>query len=57
MFYNRFGKNILKKQLRWYVFILMNLELILMSALSYQFIAFIQQILCRLNDVTFLCND
>ena len=57
MFYNRFGKNILKKQLWWYVFILMNLELILMSALSYQFIAFIQQILCRLNDVTFLCND
>ena len=42
-------------QLRWYVFVIWTIiELILMSTLSYRFIAFIQQIFCRQNDVTFL---
>ena len=33
-----------------------NLEDILMSTLSYQFIAYIRQIACRENDVIFLCK-
>ena len=54
MFYNRFAKNDLSKQLWRYVFVNCDTEFILMSTLSYQFIAFIQQILCRENDVIFL---
>ena len=42
MFYNGFGKNVLNKQLWWYVFVICETELILM-----------QQILCRENDVIF----
>ena len=56
IFYNCFGKNVLNKQLWWYVFVICKIELILMSTLSYQFIAFIQQVLCRENDVIFLCK-
>ena len=41
--YNGFGKNVLNKQLWWYVFVICETELILM-----------QQILCRENDVIFL---
>ena len=54
IFYNRFGKNVLNKRLCWHVFVVCKIELILMSTLSYQFIPFIQQILCRENDVIFL---
>ena len=56
IFYNRFAKNVLNKQLWSYVFVIFKAELIIMSSLSYQFIAFIQQILCRENDVIFLCK-
>ena len=56
MFYNRFGKSALNKQLWWYVFVICKIEFIFMPTLSYQFIAFIQQILCRENDVIFLCK-
>ena len=56
IFYNRFGKSVLNKQLWWYVFVICKIELILMSTLSYQFTAFIQQILYRENDVIFLCK-
>ena len=56
IFYNHFGKNVLNKQLWWYVFVICKIELILMSTLSYQFTAFIQQILFRENDVMFLCK-
>ena len=45
IFYNRFGKSALNKQLWWYVFVICKIELVLMSALSYRFV-FIQQILC-----------
>ena len=54
--YNRFGENVLSKQLCWHVFVNCKTEFILMSTLSYQLIAFIQQILCRENDVIFLCK-
>ena len=37
-------------QFWWHVLVICEIELILLSALSYQFIAFIQQILCRKND-------
>ena len=50
------GKNMLNKQLWWYVFVICKIELILMSTLNNQFIAFIQQILSRENDVIFLCK-
>ena len=57
IFYNRFGENVLNKQLLlWYFFAICKIEIIFMSTLSYQFIAFIQQILCRENDVIFLCK-
>ena len=36
------------------VFVICKIELILMTTLSYQFTAFIQQILCRENDAIFL---
>ena len=39
---NRFGENVLNKQLWWYVFVICRIEPILMSTLSYQFITFIQ---------------
>ena len=39
-----------------YTYIYIYIELILMPTLSYQLITFIQQILCRENDVIFLCN-
>ena len=38
------------------VFVIRKIELILMSTLSYQFIAFIQEIFCRENDEIFLCK-
>ena len=50
------GKNMLNKQLWWYVFVICKIELILMSTLNNQFIAFIQQILSRETDVIFLCK-
>ena len=56
IFYNCFWENVLNKQLRWYVFVICKIELILISTLSYQFIALIQQILCRGDDVIFLCK-
>ena len=56
IFYNRFGKNVLKKQLWWHVFAIYKIELILMSTLSHQFIALIQQILCRESDMVFPCK-
>ena len=34
IFYNRFGKNVLNKQLWWYVFVICKIERILMSTLS-----------------------
>ena len=54
IFYNRFGKNVLKNPLLSYVFVICKIEFIPMSTLNYQFIAFIQQIPCRENDVIFL---
>ena len=42
IYYNRFGKSVLNKQLWWCVFVIYKIELILMSTLSYHFIAFIQ---------------
>ena len=56
IFYNRFGENVLNKQLWWCFFVICKIEIIFMSTLSYQFIAFIQQILCGENDVIFLCK-
>ena len=56
IFYDCLGKSVLNKQLWWYVFVICKIELILMSTFSCQFIAFIQQILCRKNDVIFLCK-
>ena len=47
IFYNRFGKSVLNKQLWWYVFVICKIELILMSTLSYQLILFIQDSLKR----------
>ena len=40
--YNRFGSNVLKKQLYWYIFVISRIKFIFMSTLSYQCIAFIQ---------------
>ena len=56
IYYHRFGKNVLNKQLWWYIFVICKVELIVMPAFSHQFIAFIQQSLCRENDVIFLCK-
>ena len=35
IFYNCFGKNVLNKQLWWYVFVISKIEVIIMSTLSY----------------------
>ena len=48
IFHNRFAKNVLNKQLWWYVFVICKIHC--------QFIAFIQQILSRENDAIFLCK-
>ena len=57
IFCNCFAKNLLSKQLWWYdVFVICKIEVNVMSTLSYQFISFIQQILCTENDVIFLCK-
>ena len=56
LIYNRFGKNVSKKELWCYLFVVCQVELIFMSTLSYQFVAFIQQILRRENAFTFSCK-
>ena len=46
IFYNSFGKNVLNKQLWWYVFIICKIELMLMSTLSYQLITCVCVCVC-----------
>ena len=51
------GKKVLNRQLWWYAFLICKIELIVMSTLSYQFVAFVQQILYRENDAIFLSKS